>query len=68
MLKFIKHNMENIDGVAIYPIISLIIFFTFFVGLFIWVFTYKKETIKELSNIPLMDDEKCNVDSKEQKS
>jgi cytochrome c oxidase cbb3-type subunit IV len=55
MLKFIKHNMETILGIEIYPIISLIIFFTFFVGLAIWVFTYKKEKINELSNIPLED-------------
>lgn len=42
MLKFIKHTMETIGGIEIYPIISLLIFFTFFVGLFVWVFTYKK--------------------------
>ncbi len=53
MLKFIKGNLEQIDGVAIYPIISLLIFFTFFVALFWWVFTTKKEHIKEVSNIPL---------------
>lgn len=55
MLKFIKHNMETILGIEIYPIISLIIFFTFFVGLTVWAFTYKKEKINELSNIPLED-------------
>tara|TARA_B100000949_G_C13938818_1_gene307919 strand:+ start:279 stop:479 length:201 start_codon:yes stop_codon:yes gene_type:complete len=53
MLKFIKGNLESIDGVAIYPIISLLIFFIFFVALFWWVFTAKKEHIKEVSNIPL---------------
>ena len=53
MLKFVKQNLENIDGVAIYPIISLLIFFLFFVALFIWVFTAKKEHINEVSNIPL---------------
>lgn len=53
MLKFIKGNLENIDGVAIYPIISLLIFFIFFVVLFWWVFTAKKEHITEVSNIPL---------------
>lgn len=52
MFEQIKHNMENIAGVAIYPILSLLIFFLFFVGLSIWVFSYKKEKIKELSNIP----------------
>ena len=53
MLKFIKGNLEQIDGVAIYPIISLLIFFAFFVVLFWWVFTAKKEHIIEVSNIPL---------------
>jgi len=56
MLKFIKHNMETILGIEIYPIISLIIFFTFFVGLAFWVFTYSKESVQEMSNIPLEDD------------
>ncbi|MEZ4875333.1 MAG: CcoQ/FixQ family Cbb3-type cytochrome c oxidase assembly chaperone [Flavobacteriaceae bacterium] len=56
MLKFVKGNLENIDGVAIYPIISLLIFFTFFLLLFWWVFTAKKEYIKQASNIPLEED------------
>ena len=45
--------MESIDGIATYPIISLLIFFIFFVGLFAWVFTASKEHIKEMSEIPL---------------
>lgn len=53
MLSFVKNYMESITGIEIYPIISLIIFFTFFVVLFWWVFTTKKEHIKELSNLPL---------------
>jgi cytochrome c oxidase cbb3-type subunit 4 len=56
MLKFIKHNLETIVGVEIYPILSLLIFFTFFVGLTIWVFTYSKEKIDELSDLPLNED------------
>ncbi len=55
MLKFVKHHMSSISGIEIYPVISLLIFFTFFVGLGFWVFTYKKEKINELSNIPLND-------------
>ena len=53
MLKFIKGNLESIDGVEIYPIISLLIFFIFFVLLFWWVFTARKDYIREVSNIPL---------------
>ena len=53
MFEPIKHNMETIDGVAIYPIVSLLIFFLFFLGLGVWVFTYRKETIVALSHMPL---------------
>ena len=53
MLKFIKGHVESIEGIEIYPIISLLIFFIFFVALFWWVITTKKEHIKEVSNIPL---------------
>ena len=55
MLKFIKHNIETISGIEIYPVIALLIFFLFFVGLVLWVFTYKKQTLNELSNLPLND-------------
>jgi cytochrome c oxidase cbb3-type subunit 4 len=55
MFEQIKHNMETIAGVAIFPILSLLIFFTFFVGLGIWVYFYKKEKIDELSRIPFED-------------
>lgn len=55
MFEAIKHNMETIAGVEIYPILSLLIFFSFFVGLGIWVFGYKKEAIDKMSQIPLND-------------
>lgn len=53
MLKFVKGNLENIDGVEVYAMVSLLIFFIFFVVLFYWVITAKKEHIIEVSNIPL---------------
>ncbi len=55
MLKFVKYWLETIDGVAIYPIISQLSCFSFFVGLFVWVFTYKKEKIQELSELPIKE-------------
>ncbi|MCX2718949.1 CcoQ/FixQ family Cbb3-type cytochrome c oxidase assembly chaperone [Lentiprolixibacter aurantiacus] len=57
MLKFIKNHMESIDGIATYPIISLTIFFVFFAILFWWVMTTSKERIKELSELPLDDNQ-----------
>lgn len=53
MLKFVKNHMDSIEGIEIFPIISLLIFFTFFVILFWWVFTAKKDYINTVSNIPL---------------
>ncbi|MCP9199629.1 CcoQ/FixQ family Cbb3-type cytochrome c oxidase assembly chaperone [Gramella sp. GC03-9] len=58
MLKFVKGPLESIEGVAIYPIISLLIFFIFFTALFWWVITAKKDYIKNVSSIPLeLEDE-----------
>lgn len=53
MLKFIKHHMETITGIEIYPIISIIIFFTFFVALTIYVLKVDKKLFNDISNIPL---------------
>ena len=63
MFEQIKHNMENISGIEIYPILSLLIFFFFFVGLGFWVISYKKEKIQEMSEIPL--DEGLSIISKD---
>ncbi|MFC0605071.1 CcoQ/FixQ family Cbb3-type cytochrome c oxidase assembly chaperone [Winogradskyella pulchriflava] len=53
MLKFVKNHMDSISGIEIYPIISLLIFFIFFVALFWWVITAKKDYITTVSNLPL---------------
>ncbi|MEN9336272.1 MAG: hypothetical protein RLZZ500_1259 [Bacteroidota bacterium] len=57
MLKFVKHNLETIAGVEIYPIISLTIFFAAFVLFTVWAMTYSKETLNEISDLPLNDEE-----------
>ncbi|WP_411029910.1 CcoQ/FixQ family Cbb3-type cytochrome c oxidase assembly chaperone [Spongiimicrobium sp. 3-5] len=55
MLKFVKNHMESIEGIATYPMISLLIFFVFFALLFWWVFSASKEHIKEVSELPFDD-------------
>ncbi len=61
MFKFVKGHLESIDGVGIYPLVSLLIFFIFFVVLFWWVMTAKKEYINNVSNLPLdQEDEQDN--------
>jgi len=56
MLKFIKHNLETIANVEVYPIISLTIFFIVFISFGIWAMTYSKEKINELSNLPFKEE------------
>jgi hypothetical protein len=56
MLKMIKGHMETIDGVEIFPIISLLIFFLFFCGLFYRVFTASKGYITNMKELPLEPD------------
>lgn len=48
--------MEAIDGVAIYPILSFIIFFTFFLLVTYFVIRKDKKYITEVSNLPLEGD------------
>ncbi|WP_083261281.1 cytochrome C oxidase subunit IV [Crocinitomix algicola] len=55
MLKYIKNHMESIDGIEVYPLVSLIIFVAFFLGLFIWVVRMDKRKSSEMSQYPLND-------------
>lgn len=48
-----KHYFEMIDGINIYPIISLLIFFIFFVLLFVWVLKADKKYINKMKDLPL---------------
>ena len=55
MLKFIKYHLTSISGIEIYPLISFIIFFTFFLVMLIWVIKSDKKYIAEVENLPLED-------------
>ena len=57
MFKFIKQYAEKMDQAQVYPMISLIIFFLFFVVLLIYVKKMDKKSIATLSNIPLDETE-----------
>ncbi len=60
MIRFAKHYFDSIDGIEIYPIISLVLFFTIFITMLILVFKIPKESIEEISNLPLENDSKNN--------
>jgi cbb3-type cytochrome oxidase subunit 3 len=48
--------METIIGIEIFPIISFIIFFVFFIALFVWVARMQKSEINFLAAMPLEDE------------
>lgn len=48
-----KNILQNIDNIAIWPVISFIIFFLFFICLLWWVLTTDKKLIDKLRNLPL---------------
>lgn len=53
MFKFIKKYAETMDHISIYPIISLIIFFAFFMGVLWYVKGINKTEISDMEKLPL---------------
>lgn len=61
-----KNVLQNIDNIAIWPVISFVIFFIFFLCLLWWVFTTKKTFIDKMKSLPLessVDKRDSNVNS-----
>jgi cbb3-type cytochrome oxidase subunit 3 len=50
-----KNVLETIDGVQAYPLISLIVFVLFFLGIIVWVVKADKEHLKRMAALPLGD-------------
>lgn len=51
-MKF-KTYLEQIDGVEIFPMVSLILFGLIFIGVLAYVFTADKKSLNDKANIPL---------------
>lgn len=60
MLKFIKQHMSTIGNIEIYPIISFVIFFLFFLIAAILVIKTDKKFITKMQNLPLEDSTKTS--------
>ena len=53
-MKF-RTYLETIAGIEVFPLISLIIFFVFFISLLVFVFRLDKKELSQMSSIPLSD-------------
>jgi len=62
-MKIVMNTLEKIDGIEMYPIISLLIFFTFFVLVTYLVIKIDKKQIDEMSQLPLDDNTDFRFDS-----
>ncbi len=51
----ISKVLSSIDGIASYPIISLMIFLPFFVIVTVWIVRLDKQYLKHMSELPLQD-------------
>ncbi|SMD43592.1 Cbb3-type cytochrome oxidase component FixQ [Aquiflexum balticum DSM 16537] len=55
-----KDILSSIENIEIYPIISLLIFVIFFVGMFIWVIRVDKKYIDHMKEMPFDDESPKN--------
>lgn len=49
--------MQSIDGVEIFPLISFVLFFSFFLGVTWWVIKMKKSESDRMAQLPLEGDQ-----------
>ncbi|MCD6068996.1 MAG: Cbb3-type cytochrome oxidase component FixQ [Bacteroidetes bacterium] len=54
-MKFINY-LESMTGIGVYPLVSLMIFFVFFIGVGLFVILGRKEYFATLSHLPFSDD------------
>ncbi|PKP31133.1 MAG: CcoQ/FixQ family Cbb3-type cytochrome c oxidase assembly chaperone [Bacteroidetes bacterium HGW-Bacteroidetes-17] len=54
-MKIVSHYLQSIDGIAIYPIITLIIFLSMFIAITIWAMKISKKNIQDMKQIPFDD-------------
>jgi hypothetical protein len=60
-----KQILESIQGVDIWPVISLVIFFIFFVGILVKVAFIDKKFIKKMEEMPLDDGTESNQSNRQ---
>lgn len=55
-----KNVLQNIENIAIWPMISFSIFFIFFLCLLLHVFTTDKKFIEKMENLPIDSSDRKN--------
>lgn len=55
-----KNVLQAIDNIAIWPVISFVIFFIFFLVLLWWVFSVETSFIDKMKGLPMEDNQDSN--------
>ena len=58
-----KEILNSVEGISIYPIISLIVFVLFFAIILIWMFKVDKTYINKMENLPFEKEEENNFNN-----
>lgn len=59
-----KNVLQSIENIEIWPVISFVIFFIFFLCLLAWVFTTDKKFIEKMSALPFDSESEIKLNSK----
>lgn len=59
----IRDVLQSLEGIELYPIISLIIFVIFFAVLIIWILKVDKNYINKMKNIPLEKEDETEINN-----
>ena len=59
----IRNYLQSIEGVEIYPLISLFVFIVFFIVMFVWMLKVDKNYLKEMEEMPLELENNRNLNS-----
>lgn len=57
----IRDVLQSVEGISLYPIISLIIFVLFFAVLLIWMIKVDKNYLNKMKNLPLEKENKNEI-------
>ncbi|MGE3311340.1 MAG: cbb3-type cytochrome oxidase subunit 3 [Limisphaerales bacterium] len=51
----IKNVLTHIGGVEVYGIVSVLLFFVFFIGILLWAYRLKRTDLESIGRLPLQD-------------
>jgi cytochrome c oxidase cbb3-type subunit 4 len=57
-----KEILQSIEGIELYPLISLFIFLALFAGITIWILKLDKKYVKKMEALPLDDNTESGND------